>query len=663
MPFLPALLLAVLLGTAFCHRTAAAEDAPPPLVLAGEAPSFALRGHLARLDDTDGLRGIGDVAHSNAFRVRPPDADERNYTSGAIWYRFTVVRTPEMPAEWLLTIGEPFIEDIRIFTPTGDGGFRETRLGRLIPNDRLPLASRQHVARIDLAQTTPTTVYVRLASRNEIQFMAQLWRPETVLFPEARLSMILGMLLSISIAIVAVYLMFGIWLRDATMLAYAFYVATIALMSACHTGTLALLFPAMGGNSNHLLSGFGVAGNLAALTVMWDRVLDLRTMFPRIHRLYRFVCAIALLFLFAVPTPWFPALIQPSFLITPVVTLTSLTLAIIRLRRGNSGYLVKYYILAFAPFLVFSLFHAAEALFPSQVDILSVRYIGNAAMLTHITILCVALGHRIALIQQGRLRADAEVSATRAAMHAHNNFVSMLSHQLRTPMAIILTSVGLLELDQPGNPRTARIRGAVRQMRDLTTDILADARMTEAAETMAVEPIELLPVLVSLLEGRRDGAARVFRQNFDVAAGVIVDGDRTLLGVMFANLIDNAIKYSPPGSEIRIDVTCAHGAVAVTIADDGPGIAPGEADRVFERFYRSPAASSYPGTGLGLYLVRQIAHRHDGSVSLASEPARGTALTVTLPLHRDPQKPKPARLHRPHLIPRFYRGTSDATSL
>jgi signal transduction histidine kinase len=98
---------------------------------------------------------------------------------------------------------------------------------------------------------------------------------------------------------------------------------------------------------------------------------------------------------------------------------------------------------------------------------------------------------------------------------------------------------------------------------------------------------------------------------------------------MFENLIDNATKYSD--GAVRIGTACEGNEVAITVADHGPGIAPQDAERIFEKFYRSDRASSQPGTGLGLFLVRQIAERHGGRVSVTSAPGNGAAFTVTLP--------------------------------
>ncbi|MGE5545975.1 MAG: ATP-binding protein [Solirubrobacterales bacterium] len=607
-----------------------AADTPPPLVLSGDASDFPLRGHLSRLEDPDGALSFDEVRRSEAFQPRRPDAMERNYTSGAVWYRFTVIREKDTRPDWVLTIGEPFIDDIRVFEPGNDGAYREQQLGRHIPSAELPLAARRHLARLDLPDATPATIFVRLSSRDEIQFQASLAREDSLLFSEVRQATFFGMFFATITFIVVVYLLFGAWLRDGPMLAYAAYLATFILFGSSHTGVIAILFPSAGGSANYLLIGIGVIGNVAALIFMWDRILDLRKTYPAIHRAYMVAGTVALASLATVVTPWYILAVRPTFVATMAVTVISLGLAARLIRRGKGNYLLTYYVVAFSPFLVFSLAHAAEVLFPSALDILLVRQLSTVAMLAHIAILSLALAHRIARVQRDRLRADAEVAATRAAMREHRNFVSMLSHQLRTPMAIILAAIDVFDLKQPASEHSGKIRRAVLRMRDLTDDVLAESRLVEAAAAFDLQPVEFGAVVATQVEERQEASRHVFRLNLGGQA--MVRGDHTLLGILVANLLDNAVKYSPPDGEIRVDLVQDAGTATLAIADDGPGVPPQEAERVFEKFYRAESVAPQPGIGLGLYLVRKIARGHGGEVSVASKPGKGAVFTVTLPL-------------------------------
>src|SRR5262249_9178265 len=112
-----------------------------------------------------------------------------------------------------------------------------------------------------------------------------------------------------------------------------------------------------------------------------------------------------------------------------------------------------------------------------------------------------------------------------------------------------------------------------------------------------------------------------------------VPGDRSWLERLFANLVDNAIKYSPPGGRVRIEARGDAEGIAVSVSDSGSGLEPAERERAFERFFRGRAATgAEPGTGLGLPLAQEIARAHSGSIELESEPGRGSTFRVRLPV-------------------------------
>ena len=114
---------------------------------------------------------------------------------------------------------------------------------------------------------------------------------------------------------------------------------------------------------------------------------------------------------------------------------------------------------------------------------------------------------------------------------------------------------------------------------------------------------------------------------------ITVDVSRDLVELALVQLLDNAAKYSPPGSEIGIDATVRAdaGTVSISVTNVGSPIAEAERSRVFERFYRGAQARNIPGTGLGLAIVRRIAEAHGGTVSVESNHAAGTTFTLLLP--------------------------------
>jgi signal transduction histidine kinase len=101
---------------------------------------------------------------------------------------------------------------------------------------------------------------------------------------------------------------------------------------------------------------------------------------------------------------------------------------------------------------------------------------------------------------------------------------------------------------------------------------------------------------------------------------------------VLANLLDNAVKYSPAGGEVEIEALARNGTIDVEVRDRGPGVAPEHHTLIFERFGRVSGEQAKPGTGLGLFIARSIAEAHGGSLDVQSEPGSGAAFTFRLPV-------------------------------
>src|SRR5262249_10983006 len=136
----------------------------------------------------------------------------------------------------------------------------------------------------------------------------------------------------------------------------------------------------------------------------------------------------------------------------------------------------------------------------------------------------------------------------------------------------------------------------------------------------------VLDAILVKFSGRLDGHTLVQQ----VPDGMTVDADRELLSLALRQLLDNALKYSPPSSTIEISAA-RNGGVHMAVRNSGSSIPEPEQPRLFERFYRGSGARKIPGTGMGLAIVQQIARAHGGSLSVASSPAAGTTFTISLP--------------------------------
>jgi PAS domain S-box-containing protein len=240
-------------------------------------------------------------------------------------------------------------------------------------------------------------------------------------------------------------------------------------------------------------------------------------------------------------------------------------------------------------------------------------------------------------VHEQRLSAD----ELRRASEKKDEFLAMLAHELRNPLAPIKAAAHLLKLAGADNPRMGQAAGIierqVRHMTELVDDLLDVSRVTRGLVELTMQPIDMKSVVSSAVEQARPLIeARAHALHVHVGAEhASVHGDHTRLVQVLVNLLANAAKYTQQGGSIDVDVHVGHGTVRVAVADNGSGIEPALLPVVFDIFtqgVRTPDRSQ-GGLGIGLALVKSLVALHGGQVGARSEgPGRGSVFEVTLPL-------------------------------
>ncbi len=222
------------------------------------------------------------------------------------------------------------------------------------------------------------------------------------------------------------------------------------------------------------------------------------------------------------------------------------------------------------------------------------------------------------------------------------DFVANVSHELKTPATSLKLLAESLEETIDHDPVQARLFAAqlkreTERLAQLTTDLLDLARLESEDRVGYPDLVDVRSVLMGVLSRMRRVARRknisLQWKRFGKAARYSVYGDETQLTSMFTNLVDNAVKYTPPGGRVEVVGGSDGPEVVVRVSDTGIGISEGKLPRIFERFYRVDKARSKAtgGTGLGLSIVKHVAENHGGRVTVESVPAEGTHFTVYLP--------------------------------
>lgn len=234
-----------------------------------------------------------------------------------------------------------------------------------------------------------------------------------------------------------------------------------------------------------------------------------------------------------------------------------------------------------------------------------------------------------------------------------SRFVSMTSHEFRTPLATVLSSAELLRHYHDRLPPERReallesIQTSVQRMTDMLDNILLIGRVEAERVEFVPQPLDVARFCQSLVQ---EVSHASHARGEEVLASVVMEMalpqpvlplDEKLLREILGNLLSNAFKYSPQGGEIRFSAYCDGNEIVFDVQDQGIGIPPEDLPQLFDAFHRAQNVGPIPGTGLGLCIVRKSVELHHGQITVSSEQGRGTQFCVRLPV-QEQQKGRPA---------------------
>jgi len=258
----------------------------------------------------------------------------------------------------------------------------------------------------------------------------------------------------------------------------------------------------------------------------------------------------------------------------------------------------------------------------------------------------ITIGQRPSILSVGlditdRKRAEADLQRTlnheKELSRLKTNFVSMVSHEFRTPLEVVLSSADILYryLDrlQPAerNQHLAAIQNSVKSMAEMMEEVLLLGRFDAGRLQFAPDDVHLPAYCKRLVDEMRStagGAISLILAEFPA----LVRADETLLRHILTNLLSNAVKYSSPGEKVEFRVERSERDAVFRISDRGIGIPAADQARLFEAFHRARNVGTVPGTGLGLHVVKRCVELHGGTIEMQTEVGQGTCFTVRLPL-------------------------------
>jgi signal transduction histidine kinase len=228
------------------------------------------------------------------------------------------------------------------------------------------------------------------------------------------------------------------------------------------------------------------------------------------------------------------------------------------------------------------------------------------------------------------------LARVRSEMRQQEDLLGVVSHDLRAPLGAVSGQARILRGRAGSDPwvaaRADAILRASQRMDAMIQDLVDGARHQAGKLRLELRSFELQPYLAELLR-RMEGSLEVERVDLAVAAtaGLQVRADPDRLERILVNLLSNALKHSPPGRRVRVGAELRAGWLVVSVADEGPGIAPEDLPHLFERYYRGRGEPPGDGLGLGLHSSRMLAEAHGGHVRVETTPGGGATFLVALP--------------------------------
>jgi signal transduction histidine kinase len=463
--------------------------------------------------------------------------------------------------------------------------------------------------------------------------------PETDLISNiGRHTFIKGVYLGILIVAFGFYLTFAILSADRSVNWYAAYIFSLFLVNLGVSGYAQFLFSGLWPLASDFITGAGTAFAVATSITMWTYIIRLdqynRGLF---YVMIGFSLLAGLGFLTATSNAYIT--FAKLFFVPDVILLVVLLGYLIYVGyRENKLLQLSFLMVALGIPTLAVIVHLLLLIGLVPVNSFTTNIYSGSSFI-HLTMVAMAMGYRTYKLTHQRVSALASSQRAQQLAGEQRAFITMLSHEFRTPLAIIQRSAEILGLhlndeQKAVHNRLGTIRTNASQLSGLVDAFLTKETLDSATFTTSREPVAIDKFLEDLINRRH---REVPGQNINLINSefAIVDVDRILLERAIVNLIENARKYAP-GAAVWIACNrSANGYVYIRVVDEGPGISPEDLQNVLNAFYRGREASTTQGVGLGLHLTNRILQAHNGSLSVSVGEKGGTTVLIKLPYNQD----------------------------
>lgn len=625
-------------GQGIHGRVLPAEQSNGASVVTGKAERQAVLPVAYMLRDPGGELGIDDIVRAphNIGRGWQPIADSllmAGFSTDAVWLRFTLRRGESAQSLRFLVAGPPFLDDVRLYRPAPGAApgkttdWIELRAGDLVPVGERPTRLREMVFPVYL-EPFEQDFYLRVRSNSTVVLHLALWEPHAYLADSMTMNVYVGLMLGITAAGALMALLGWAWLRQSFFAIVAAYLASFALMNMILGGYDQLwLYPETpwvayyaSATTAHALVGLLILCSLS--------YLDAARHCPRTSWLLRALAAWMGLGALLSLAGYYDLIVQVFYVI--VLAILPLLVFLYSCMFRHAPMRAVMMVLMFVLTLFAGALHSSRNLGILPPDWWT-GWFWDAATLAQAPFALVVLLLRLVDERQKMLRAQHREQAQRI-------FLDMISHELRTPLAVMTTALANIEqgavVQNPAlAPRFRRADAAVSRLGMLVDKALAMERLADDSGGIDLQPVRPSDLLTRFeRQFYVEPPHRLVLEREGVDEPVLLD--LSWVGVAVSNLVDNAVKYAPAGGDIVLRLDHDGKRLRIEVVDSGIGVPARERLGIFRRFVRGQSATELTGvsgSGLGLYLVEQIALRHGGSVAVGDDRGGGARFSIDLP--------------------------------
>ena len=626
------------------------------LRISGGADSFDAGYYLETLEDRKGKLAIEDVTgpeYRDRFRKNESRISNFGFTDSVYWGRVTL-KNETQAGRYVLEIGFPLLDRVEFYWKYGDEAasvpFRKSVSGRSIPFSERSVSHRNFMFVLPFMTHETIVCYMRFQTEDAMIFPVTVWQQYAL----AKRIQIELFVFGIYYGIIVVMLLYNIFLflslRDWSYLYYVLFLAFYGLFLFSMNGLAGqYLWPGstwLSMNINPVLIG---------LSVFWAvffsiTFMDTKDYTPRLHLMLKISMILSICLSAGSLFMKYSTAIQLGQLLPMTVIFLGIPAAVICWRRGYRP--ARFYLIAWSTMLAGIMLSALRVMGVLEHNVLT-EYGLQIGSGIEIVLLSLALADRINILNEEKEKAQQQaIDNLRKADSLKDEFLANTSHELRTPLnGIIGIAESLMDgiagdLSEKARKNINLIIVSGKRLASLVNDILDFSRLKNQDIILRQKAVHLRPVsevICELVAPLMRGKDIILVNNIgnDIPP-VLADEDR--LRQIMLNLVGNAIKFTERG-EIQISAKIVQlrdegvhitysRHIAVSVRDTGIGIAPDKQEVIFQPFQQADGSISriYGGTGIGLPISRRLVELHGGSMTVESEPGRGSTFTFSLPV-------------------------------